>query len=226
MEFQKFDKIPRLSRDCIITEKIDGTNCQIFIINKNTFDQFHENCAYDSIEAFLEKHCLYNPPESPGVEDLNKLYVFAGSRKRWLDTSSGGDNFGFAKWVQANTEELLKLGEGRHYGEWYGKGIQRNYGLAEKQFALFNVGKWASHDKPIEVKKKQVYPPKCCGVVPILWQGEFETNPIECTLESLHLHGSQLVPGFMEPEGIIIYHTASGQLFKKTILGDEKPKNA
>ena len=26
MEFQEFNKIPRLSRDIIITEKIDGTN--------------------------------------------------------------------------------------------------------------------------------------------------------------------------------------------------------
>jgi hypothetical protein len=29
----------------------------------------------------------------------------------------------------------------------------------------------------------------------------------------------------MNPEGVVIYHTASGQLFKKTIENDEKPKN-
>ena len=34
MKFEKFDKIPRLSRDIVITEKIDGTNAQIYIINK------------------------------------------------------------------------------------------------------------------------------------------------------------------------------------------------
>ncbi len=27
-----------------------------------------------------------------------------------------------------------------------------------------------------------------------------------------------------DPEGIIIFHTASGHLYKKTIQGDEKPK--
>ncbi len=31
MEFVKFDKIARLSRNCVITEKIDGTNAQIYI---------------------------------------------------------------------------------------------------------------------------------------------------------------------------------------------------
>jgi len=36
--------------------------------------------------------------------------------------------------------------------------------------------------------------------------------------------GSYIVKGFMNPEGIIIYHKASGQLFKKTVIDDEKPK--
>lgn len=30
-EFNGFPKIARLSRECVITEKIDGTNAQIFI---------------------------------------------------------------------------------------------------------------------------------------------------------------------------------------------------
>ena len=30
-EIQTFNKIPRLSRDCVITEKLDGTNAQILI---------------------------------------------------------------------------------------------------------------------------------------------------------------------------------------------------
>jgi hypothetical protein len=29
--FEEFQKIPRLRRDCVITEKIDGTNAQIYI---------------------------------------------------------------------------------------------------------------------------------------------------------------------------------------------------
>ncbi len=200
MEFQKFDKIPRLSRDIVITEKIDGTNAQIYIKSKEQIIEDRACCIADIEEIVLFKN--------------KDLYMFAGSRSRWLDTSSKGDNFGFAKWVQANSEELIKLGEGRHYGEYMGKGIQRNYGLDEKRFVLFNVKKW---EDP-EVR------PKCCGIVPVLYRGIFDTEMIGNTLMTLKEFGSRIVPCFMNPEGIVIYHTASGQLFKKTILNDEKPK--
>lgn len=31
LEFEAFQKIPRLRRDCVITEKLDGTNAQVHI---------------------------------------------------------------------------------------------------------------------------------------------------------------------------------------------------
>ena len=213
MEFTKFPKIPRLSRDMIITEKLDGTNAQVCIIRYDDFWQLHEHYAGDSVEAFLERYCLYKTLAIQDEKDI--LYIFAGSRKRWLDCSSDGDNHGFAKWVKANAEELLKLGEGIHYGEWYGKGINRGYGLDEKRFALFDVNKW--RDEEIR--------PRCCEVVPILYEGLFDTQKINEVLEELKSRGSYAVPGFMKPEGVIIYHSASKQLFKKTIENDEKPKS-
>jgi hypothetical protein len=36
--------------------------------------------------------------------------------------------------------------------------------------------------------------------------------------------GSMAAHGFMNPEGIIIYHIAGGYYFKKTIENDEKGK--
>jgi hypothetical protein len=36
--------------------------------------------------------------------------------------------------------------------------------------------------------------------------------------------GSAAAPGFMEPEGIVVWHEAAGTLFKKTILDDDAPK--
>lgn len=42
-------------------------------------------------------------------------------------------------------------------------------------------------------------------------------------LQLLAEEGSLAVP-FMDPEGIVVFHEASGQLFKATIKGDEKPK--
>lgn len=197
MEFKPFDKIPRLSRDCIITEKIDGTNGVIGIATYGA--SVKEVMGWGFPPVFTKK-----------VES-GLLCVFAGSRTRWI--SPDKDNAGFAKWVQANAEELLKLGEGVHYGEWWGKGIQRGYGLNEKRFSLFSVSRWTDDVRPA-----------CCGVVPTLNQGMFSTKMIEDTLEALKEHGSYAAPGFMQPEGIVIFHVASGHLYKKTILNDEKPK--
>ncbi len=198
MEFQKFDKIPRLSRDIVITEKIDGTNAQIRIepIMKNT------NMEND-----------FKSREWAVIKDGNFLYgIVPGSRNKWISPKK--DNYGFAKWVFDNSQELLTLGIGSHFGEWYGHGIQRNYGLTKKKLALFNVAKW---EDP-EVR------PKCCGIVPVLYRGEFDTAKIQIQLDLLENCGSRIVEGFKNPEGIVIYHTASGKLFKKTILNDEKPK--
>ena len=40
----------------------------------------------------------------------------------------------------------------------------------------------------------------------------------------LRLRGSKAAPGFMKPEGIVIFHTKSGAVFKKTLEKDESGK--
>lgn len=175
-KFEAFPKIARLNRDCVITEKIDGTNAQVEILEDGT--------------------------------------VLAGSRSRYITLEA--DNFGFARWVKENEEELRNLGVGRHYGEWWGSGINRGYGLTkgEKRFSLFNVARWS--DDAVR--------PKCCHVVPMLHQGPFRTDTIEKVLTVLRNCGSAAAPGFENPEGIIVWHEAARQLFKVTLEGDEKPK--
>jgi hypothetical protein len=139
--------------------------------------------------------------------------IFAGSRTRWLDDHN--DNFGFYHWVIENKEDLLQLGKGFHYGEWMGKGIQRGYGLLQKRFYLFNT---KYNDDTIR--------PKCCYVVPILYQGIFDTTVINYNLKQLEAIGSFAIPGYMNPEGIVVYHKAANMGFKVTIKNDEKPKGA
>lgn len=138
--------------------------------------------------------------------------IQAGSRNRWVTIDD--DNYGFAAWVHENRDELLKLGVGRHFGEWYGQGIQRTYGLAERRFALFNTVRW--QDAAVR--------PSCCEVVPVLYRGNFCTSYVDLVMDVLRLHGSFSVPGFMKPEGIIIFHTAAHMGFKKTLDKDESPK--
>lgn len=184
--FAEFPSIARLSRNVVVTEKIDGTNAQVHI-----------------------------------TEDGR---MFAGSRTRWI--SPEADNFGFAKWVQEHREELMALGPGSHFGEWWGSGIQRGYGLqkGEKRFSLFNAGRWIENEID-RTEPKQIMVPRCCRVVPILYRGIFDTTDIIAVLLHLGALGSQAAQGFMQPEGIVIYHEKSKTFFKKT-LGDDGHKGA
>ncbi|MCZ7403697.1 MAG: RNA ligase family protein [Candidatus Methanoperedens sp.] len=168
-----------------MTEKIDGMNGQILIAENN----------------------------EPIVLTSGRTVPFlCGSRSRWIFPEN--DNHGFARWAYENTKELLKLGPGRHFGEWWGSGIQRNYGLKEKRFSLFNVKKWSD----------PLVRPSCCYVVPVIADGPFGTEIVKYALEVLAKNGSYAAPGFMKPEGIIIFHIAGNFLFKKTLEGDEVPK--
>jgi hypothetical protein len=193
-DFREFGKIPRLSRECVVTEKIDGTNASIFI----GAGEIGESCIIAN-----------NHTEADG-----SLVMKAGSRTRWITPDD--DNFGFARWAQYHAEELFTLGPGRHFGEWWGKGIQRGYGLEDRQFSLFNTSIWLN----LAVR------PACCGVVSVLYEGVFHTNEIEAALARLRLKGSACAPGFANPEGIVVYHVAGSHYYKQTCEHDDEPKNA
>jgi hypothetical protein len=173
-EFKAFDKIPRLRRTVVVTEKIDGTNALVWI-----------------------------------SDDLS--IVAAGSRSRWITPTD--DNAGFARWVEEHADELRGLGPGHHYGEWWGAGIQRRYGLDHKRFSLFNAGRWTAETPA----------PACCHVVPVLAEG-LQEDAVEKALAMLREGGSIAAPGFLRPEGIVVYHTAARSLFKVLLEGDEIPK--
>ncbi len=193
--FEEFPKLVRLSRECIITEKLDGTNAQICITEDGQF--------------------------------------LVGSRTRWITPEN--DNYGFAKWAYEHKEELMKLGVGRHFGEWWGNGCQRGYNLpkGEKRWSLFNVARWclpsetpqriANADPRIE--KFQEVLPACCHLVPTLYRGIFTTDACEQALNTLRESGSKASPGFMKPEGIVCFHIAGNFGFKKTLEKDNLPKS-
>lgn len=137
--------------------------------------------------------------------------MFIGSRNRWITPED--DNYGFARWATENKEELLKLGVGRHYGEWWGRGIQRGYGMKEKKFSLFSVHRWTQETLP-----------SCCSVVPVLYEGDYTTHAIARVLCHLDYTGSIASPGYDKPEGIVIYHSASKVLSKMTFEHDATGK--
>lgn len=136
-----------------------------------------------------------------------------GSRSRWITPEQ--DNYGFSRWALAHREELLTLGPGHHFGEWWGLGIQRGYGLKEKRFSLFNSFRWSDAGG---------IRPACCHVVPVLFEGLFEEVAVQGALAGLGSLGSIAAPGFMKPEGVVIYHQAAKIWFKKTLEKDAIPK--
>jgi hypothetical protein len=194
-EFMEFPKIARFSRDVIVTEKIDGTNACIFIGEDGEF--------------------------------------LTGSRTRWITPEA--DNYGFSRWAHDHKADLLTLGHGRHFGEWWGSGCQRDYNLpkGEKRFSLFNVLRWCLHGQmpqqiptadPRIVKTQEVLPP-CVGLVPVLWRGRFDDLDLDAVLAELRANGSKAAPGFMRPEGVVVFHVAGCVGFKKTLEKDHEPKS-
>jgi hypothetical protein len=151
--------------------------------------------------------------------------VFVGSRTRWITPEQ--DNHGFARWVRENEDELrVGLGPGRHFGEWWGSGIQRGYGLpkGEKRFSLFNVFRWVDQNCVDRLAFGTENAPKICHVVPILFVGSMNTALINKQVEILALGGSAAAPGFKDPEGVVVFHVAANLGFKITIKDDEIPK--
>ena len=175
LEFKSFGKISRFRQlKALITEKIDGTNAQIYVPEDET---------------------------QP---------VLAGSRTRWITPES--DNAGFARFVQENAEALRKLGPGRHFGEWFGAGLGRKYGLMVKHLALFTVDRFPD-GLPPEVRALGNV-----TLVPVLYRGPVDTAAILATVEKLYAEGSIAVPGWTKPEGVII--EVAGARWKITDNGD------
>lgn len=147
--------------------------------------------------------------------------IGAQSRTRLITIDT--DNYGFARWVFNNRDALIDiLGPGRHFGEWWGAGIQRRYGLGgqgAKRFSLFNTGRWHGGTRD------EFYRVEGLGVVPILYQGPFDQAAINRCLSNLATDGSVAAPGFMDPEGVVVYVAAARSMFKVTIKGDDAPKS-
>jgi hypothetical protein len=188
----------------VITEKLDGTNAAVVIAPVAEASWKSEPIAV---------------ADAPG----GAFAFWAQSRKSLIFPGKSTDNYGFAGWVKDHAEELVRLGPGHHYGEWWGQGIQRGYDLDEKRFSLFNTGRWvqAGHTNP-DAKAEA---PGCCHVVPILDACSFDQERIDLALIALREEGSHAAPGFMNPEGIVVYLSAASQMFKVTLENDDVPKS-
>lgn len=138
------------------------------------------------------------------------------SRNTLIDSGKDGmkDNYGFAAWVRANEESLVRdLGEGLHFGEWWGPGINRGYGLRERKFSLFNTR-----------HAGRVWETPNLDVVPLLRVTTLDTAVFTEELEKLRESGSIASPGFMRPEGIIIFLYETQRYYKYLLENPDQHK--
>lgn len=228
LEFQPFPKIARLNRYITITEKLDGTNAAVVIVptfsSQIAADIYLTNTGKAPLLVSDTERALAEGDITAIVwDDANQLSgwtLFAQSRTRFITPKQ--DNYGFADWVQRNAEALVAtLGEGTHFGEWWGAGIQRKYGLTggDKRFSLFNTSRWVHPIVPDDFEKVPGL-----GVVPVLYEGPFSQDAIDDALQNLRDYGSAAEEDFDRPEGIVIFHHASREMYKITLEGDDPTK--
>lgn len=219
IEFQGWPKTPRLSNGGVtITEKIDGTNACV-VVFPVPLGQAGTLPTPETLGGFC---WVYDAQR----EDVAYL-VGAQSRKRLI--FPGQDNAGFAGWVQSYAVELFDLlGPGRHFGEWWGQGIQRRYGMNRKVFSLFNTHRW---HKIAEQRGDWEKHAESLGMttVPTMYEGRLSDYQIENCLNILRENGSFAAsqwgfPG-QKAEGIIIRHRDLGGNLKAFVENDDTPKS-
>ncbi|MGW6920864.1 RNA ligase family protein [Streptomyces sp. NPDC054950] len=213
-EFTPWPKTTRLFRDITVTEKLDGTNSAIRI-----------SAVPDGTTpvGFMDMLAAYPADSYTAVVDGTRYVLTTQSRKRLIWPGKTTDNYGFASWAYDNAEALVRvLGEGMHFGEWWGRGIQRNYGLDHRRFSLFNTAKYVEQfpvlENGMELNGGHL------DVVPVLYQGPFSEHKIMASLLALRDHGSAAVAGFMAPEGICVFHSASRHVTKVTLDNNDAGK--
>lgn len=230
MSYPSFPSIERLENIyCVITEKIDGTNGLIEIRKDSEI-------KVKDVENII-----------PSLTYDTKTVVKFGSRNRYL--SYQDDNAGFANFYRHYTVRFEDMAKDiiivsnqeanqtndiptekyplQIYGEWFGQTIQRQYGLKDKFFMPFST---FYAEKLIEYQVPNIIKPT------VLYTGKFDWAVAEGLMHSLLLNGSQVIPGFMRPEGIVIHFPKYNFRLKETFEGakwknlvpksehDKKPK--
>lgn len=217
IQFEGWPKTPRLSAGGVtITEKIDGTNACVIILPYDGDDLSTDKClSLGGVQFVIQ----FGQQERAWI-------VGAQSRKRLI--FPGQDNAGFAGWVQSNAYALVDLlGPGRHFGEWWGQGIQRRYGMTHKVFSLFNTHKWgkvAAERSDWTDSARSIN----MTMVPTMYVGKFSDRVIEESLFVLRQTGSMAAAEWgqngQRAEGIIIRHRDLGGNLKAFVENDDVPK--
>jgi hypothetical protein len=210
-EFRAWPKIANLTDTVTVTEMLDGAGAFAIHIERLKFD-----ASSGTLEIRPGDVIDFNSG------DMSFFRLTAQSRTRLITPRD--DNHGFAKWVAENASGIAAtLGEGIHYGEWWGYKINRSYGLSkgDKRFSLYNTERWARLDGS-QVPGLWCVPVLATGTLldpELLTYEDVETwagiyGPVSEAVAQLRESGSLAAPGYEKPEGIVVFHTGGRVMFK------------
>lgn len=151
------------------------------------------------------------------IPDANEPFGFkylCQSRNKFITPGKDTDNAGFAKWCYEWIDELwADLGPGRHFGEWWGSGIQRGYGLekGQKYFSLFNAPRWNQ-----AFSEGHTFKTPALKVVPLIYNGPFGQTTAWDLASQLYRDGSYAAPGYDNPEGVVVHLRDANATYKIT----------
>lgn len=224
LTFVEWPKIARLNRDVVVTEKIDGTNAAVGVTADGRVYAQSRNRILTvgndnfGFAAWVKRH----------EQTLAKLLGIGLHFGEWWGVGIGRGYdlserrfslFNVAKWA-ADSTTLLAFANARLNG------------CAIDTVPVLYSGPWTAvlgyHDATADVapgERAWLTPEQMGG-----WEGvQDQPNPRprfapNFELEWLKRVGSQAAPGYMNPEGIVVFHRASGTLLKATIENDAEWK--
>lgn len=198
-EICKWPRIPHLFREMTVVEKIDGITACIDIQPLSKFDD-------RTIPHWAQALYVLTPTQQYGV--------WVHTRRQWVTPLN--DCHGIARWVGRHVLSLVNvLGPGHHHGVWWGHGINRGYGLppGDRRFSLYNVSRWQHLAEQTPIPG--------LGVLPVLGRYPgFNPDAAWSLYDMLMESGSEAVPGWPTPAGVLVYHHAADVIFQIT---DTKP---
>jgi hypothetical protein len=213
-EFVAFPKLPRLNRQCQITEKVDGTNACVVIeeVEGQTINGFW-------VYAQSRKQLITPEKDNQGFarwvdENQDKLIQLLGVGRHygeWYGSKINGNPYNldskrFALFDPLRYEHSLFIPSAAQIGNPWGT---------------------VPHD--LSPRLGEVY----VHTVPLLECTMFHTWVVDHWVQWLRKNGSQLPHLYRmdeddtrPAEGVVVWHTAARQSFKVTLENDEKPKGS
>ncbi len=223
--FEPWPKIPRLYREIVITEKIDGTNAGIFI------PLWDEGSVSGPVYASSRKRWI--TPE----KDNFGFARWAEENKETL-IADLGPGMHYGEWWGQGIQRTYDWGEKRfslfNVRRWGALTANEDPRCVRKGSHITHNDEKRGDEQICACREKrgeiQFATPRM-GVVPVLYQGPITTvtslreprvleNIWDYEAALLRRNGSAVAPGFMNPEGIIVYHVVAQQAFKYTLDGD------